>query len=810
MKFRTLYAAKPNGEGWSSDSEMLACKEEGLVYFATIDELRVSGLNSFGETVCVAVLIEGRNSTGSSIGLRSITVGFEVNVKSSAEIGKVYQTTNVVRVWMKANEIGEEYTRLDKNLETSDYPPYREITSSYTKSSYDSEGNMLPGSHTPGYRGGQSVLIVGAQVNIEKSIAQKSGIGTKTTYDIDAGQWRVDYVLSPSLRSNTATDGKDGNSEGMLGEVTVVDILPYGLYYMKESGVLGGTYETDDTIHGGSVSGGTPMEPVITLITDTEGNTVERLEWKFLDVQVDEEMEKIHFSVIIGNPEEITNDISNGQSFLNTVRIHSNLDGRAVNTVNRNIATAGHNIIKLGSTKLIKSVAKQMHEVGEDIVYTVSYNNSGTIALTNMKVLDILPYLQDGRGTNYHGRYWVESIEVDTSRLSAASTIDVVYTTDTEVRTKTAQEVELSSWETANIGEVEADATIYEISHAESPITPTAIAVKGTLAGQDTVTFKVTLKVIDNEPGNIYGNHASGFGDNIPNDIIAPIVQARVAKRTLQGVTWRDANRNGQRELTERFLSGVKVTLLDSTGVPAKDVLGNPIASVETDMKGAYRFENLPAGAYQVLFESSDYVDLGIYQLSPKNAPGVATSVNSDAEVNTITSEGKLESAIIHGIVLPKLEDMTLHDYILGYQDAGFYSDLEFRKLSEPAGGATTETAALVKEGQVIRYNIEVEVQTAISNIRITDRVPEGLSIVPGSITYQVSTGQLTQVNNGAYDKESRVISWPELHLPVGVSVVSFQAVVDKLPDGVEERVFANVALMSERVQIGTNRVSTK
>ena len=62
-----------------------------------------------------------------------------------------------------------------------------------------------------------------------------------------------------------------------------------------------------------------------------------------------------------------------------------------------------------------------------------------------------------------------------------------------------------------------------------------------------------------------------------------------------------DGNANGDKDV-----AGKTVTLLLADGVtPATDIDGNPVASVQTDQNGNYRFDNLAAGDYVVMFEDS-------------------------------------------------------------------------------------------------------------------------------------------------------------------------------------------------------------
>ena len=76
----------------------------------------------------------------------------------------------------------------------------------------------------------------------------------------------------------------------------------------------------------------------------------------------------------------------------------------------------------------------------------------------------------------------------------------------------------------------------------------------------------------------------------------------------LSGTYFCDENRN---DIDDGAASGDKdvegklVTLLNADGSAAVDIDGNAIAPVRTDAQGDYRFDNLAAGEYVVMFESS-------------------------------------------------------------------------------------------------------------------------------------------------------------------------------------------------------------
>lgn len=135
---------------------------------------------------------------------------------------------------------------------------------------------------------------------------------------------------------------------------------------------------------------------------------------------------------------------------------------------------------------------------------------------------------------------------------------------------------------------------------------------------------------------------------------------------------WNDANGNGIQEAGETGMSGITVTLYNSTG--------NAIASTITDAKGNYSFTNLSAGTYSV-----GYSLVPGYVFSTKDAGG---NDNTDSDVNTTgvnmgktdnftLTAGEIKTSIDAGLTPAAATTASLGDKVWndlnqnGLQDAG-------------------------------------------------------------------------------------------------------------------------------------------
>ena len=105
--------------------------------------------------------------------------------------------------------------------------------------------------------------------------------------------------------------------------------------------------------------------------------------------------------------------------------------------------------------------------------------------------------------------------------------------------------------------------------------------------------------------------------------------------------TWIDKDSDGKQTSGDSVLPGVNVTIYNVVnGKPVEtdvlDVKGNPIPRTQqTDSKGLYLFDNLPAGQYQVKFELTDPQKKVFSFTKQDEASDKTDKVDSDAHVGT-------------------------------------------------------------------------------------------------------------------------------------------------------------------------------
>lgn len=127
-----------------------------------------------------------------------------------------------------------------------------------------------------------------------------------------------------------------------------------------------------------------------------------------------------------------------------------------------------------------------------------------------------------------------------------------------------------------------------------------------------------------------------------------------------------------------------------------------------------------------------------------------------------------------------------------------------FVKTADPMGGTDEATAAEVKQGQAITYTMQFDAGEAVNNVSVRDTVPQGLTVVPGSIQIIAPDGKVTQLSDSAYDSAWRIITWSADSVQQGVTGFRFKAVVDKLADGETAKLFVNNASVTYNPGDGT------
>ena len=719
-KVTVLFGAKTDKTGWNHsgkspheagyDAEMMETTADDLLFFSSLDELKNAGYT------CVAVLAECRGIYSTQRTGHSLIVNGTVNPE--AKSGSVYMCTVASKGWNKSNvqEAVAEYQNKDASALTDedyntyvksdafpsragkttslsyekDYPSsfwtydYENVDGlrTYKKAIYDENGFV---DATGGRLYGDSCLVVSYATEIRKSTAQYATGQTwpKNAYDMDVGQRIADYVLYPSA---VRSAGESSTGGELVTTVYVEDTLPKGLTYIPNSSYWGGTYTQTDEGKQGVVEGGTQILPEIT--ANEDGTTT--LRWILKDVTITSEevteIAPIYYSCDIGNPGDEENDVQNNDQLLNTAIIWSdNEQRRDFEDYNNNLADFSILISKNNAVSLSKLADQAVVDQGDTMGFTLNVGNNATNPMAVIAV-DSLPYVGDTAGSAFTGDCVVTEYAITALQGEFASNFKLYYTIAESERGKGSEDYTKEDFtkEGSVWTELAVNSTDGTVTLPEGEFKPVAIAAVGTLPAQQTLKMHVTMDLPDAKPGEYVANRLTR-GD------LESFGRSYIVSRTLEGVVWLDDNKNGLRGGEEVVINGVTATLMklkdggDASkledyeayqvdGEPASVVTGKMMdlstGTVTDYSSGRYKFNNLPAGAFGVLF-SDGTVALGDYKASLKDQ-GTDDTLDSDAE--PVLQDDVLKQAFIPNIVMPPREQITTMVYASRYHDLGLYA----------------------------------------------------------------------------------------------------------------------------------------
>ncbi|MBO0454458.1 hypothetical protein JZO85_19545 [Enterococcus sp. MJM16] len=276
--------------------------------------------------------------------------------------------------------------------------------------------------------------------------------------------------------------------------------------------------------------------------------------------------------------------------------------------------------------------------LGEDtsITYTIKMDNQSTNIIPNAKLLDVLPYTGDSRGSQLSGDYTVKSIEVKAGKNAK---IDISFT-ENSISVGTNPN-DITGWT-----EYIPDTTpIDDIKDAKG-----ILVNCDSLGIGDTLELKIKLQPTAQKAGDVFVNTASMNSDlKLPVDSQA--VWTRVYGRDLTGYVWYDddydgligTKANGSPEdpvgnipvklyrTSLKNSSYVKQLVKESlTGEKFIDDSGDSL--IETGSDGKYKFENLPEGDYLAEFMIGDIVVTKKIVIVTKQLIGSDPKLNSKAD----------------------------------------------------------------------------------------------------------------------------------------------------------------------------------
>lgn len=504
---------------------------------------------------------------------------------------------------------------------------------------FDKEGNVLYESYkdgTAGKTGNGSITGTGVY-----KPTQFSSTGTPLSYPMEYWNHLGEsaYVKKMSITTKTevekslyqSNENVNVKVSGVLGgshqntvDASLTTTLPKGMNYIGPS----------------KDSNGDSIEDKLQVTNNPDGTTT--LKWTFPGKRLGEGIET-HFTCGLDQTKlsylntGYTNNLT--VKTLGDVWATNDLRDRDESSENIRSSLDSFMVQRMQQVVLSKSADKPLIEVGntaptavpEDtsITYDVTLLNESLDNIVDGKLLDVLPFDNDGRGTKFSGDYTVTDIKMTgPSSTITFSNSSMPYDTDPNT---------ISGWTTYKPG-------IDPISKVKDAKAILVSVPK--LAVDEKVKLTVTIQPKNQKAGDVLVNNAQ-MNSDFKLQVNSQAVWTRVYGRDLTGYVWYDNDYNGLIDAGENPVENIPVKLYRTsqkkpnyadelvekslTGEAFVDTSGNSL--IKTDAAGKYKFSNLPEGEYVAEFMVGDLVVRKIVIVT-KKLVGSDDTKNSKADPN--------------------------------------------------------------------------------------------------------------------------------------------------------------------------------
>ena len=652
-KVNFLYGVKPDGAGWTNEIEVNHTQDYELRYYDNLEEAKSHG-------IVVAALIEMRNG----IWLRD-NFRYTCYFRANGDSGKSYVIVQDVKMWRGSDDwyetswVGTNGDAVSQTQEPTDFmKPYDNPANTegpveervYRRDIWP-DGAAEP-QEMEGRTWGDTVYIVGGEVKkIKASSTNLNGNNITTVH----GAWNASWSNSTF---NTTLNQRYVDRQYTF-EVTGVGEQPISL-----QAVITGVNYYDRNLYTkqtGEVHLGTESEPV-TYTPDADPTKPGTFKGgKVIDPEnftvPGDGIYDLYYTSFIGDITDLSKDAPIGVWWDQTSLKMVGDSAKYAFLGDVNIAYTV-TVTKDGSM----SVSNQSDSPA--VIDTAGYNLELTANLkgqNNVFMLDVLPYREDGRGSDYHGSYTLTGNKITMTYSTADggnpdSQGTLYYTTDAKVQGKTADI--FADKNAGSLGDTftdTADITWKKADYQDGKwilpegITPVAIMFCGNIAADERVAFHVPLTLTENQVGDTYSNNISVLTSSVTEPVESNIAMVTVAGRTISGTAWIDVNQDGIYNNGDTGQSEVTVKLYKADGTEITRDANDNSYNVTTGEDGSYSFANVPESkdGYYIAFEG-DLFDGGKYFSAKQyqggaSAPGDRADDSDIVESNTALSSAKTE-----------------------------------------------------------------------------------------------------------------------------------------------------------------------
>ena len=730
------YAVKKDGTGWKDYKEQRDTKISGLDYYPTLNEAKRHG-------TVVGMLFEDHNTidpanTTFSKQFMPI-VSLPAHILDNARIGTVTPIVAETAYWtrnsltrvanLNVDASNTQWQQWSDNL-TTRLPEYANsvkpnLTCSgdtYRPATFDENG-VYQGGDTADTMKGDSLYVAGETPHIAKQVAQTNEAGNiKTVYDIDKEQRTVDWKLTATADTSTTTDGGQYTTDYII-----TDTLPKGLAYVDGSMTVGGQY-SQHTPDKGTVTGGTPITP--TIVVNKDGTTTMTI--RVNGARADSDTRTvITYSTTIGDASDPDHDVKNNDSFTNHATIRSKRNMASPLAQKAQIADATVRVSRTHSTALATRANPLLNNIHSRIGFTNMLGNFSKDEKANPYGVDIMPHMQSGTASKYHGSYTLNTLAVSGKNGASLDNASVWFTTDVKYRSMDALKITpamFTTWTRAALNTKTGKVTI-----PDGMGQPVAWAfTSDSLPANARYDFTLTFTPSDNKAADVYVNRWTD-GDNKVDAV------TQVVERKVSGIAWFDANHDGIRQDSDRLLTDVTVTLVDGNGRTVTSVNGKPCIAT-TDRNGHYEIGSIPAGSgFKLRFTPKTGITWHGQHTTVKNAKDASEATDSDSDEED-DAGGNMIAGVIRLKDFPALDKMTAAVYDDPNEDHGMSGMLM------PAVPATFK-AVKVLNGRP--NGAWTDKDKYVADITPLDNAPK--SAMPATITFTDNRTKTVKINSGAF-----------------------------------------------------------
>ena len=456
----------------------------------------------------------------------------------------------------------------------------------------------------------------------------------------------IDYNPGDTIRFNLAARNEWGAGDSLENPI-IYDLLPEGVTYQIGSWFLptwGNTLGYSD--------------PVFTYETDYNGTARELLKWEWTNGIKIPPGEKVAVSFYATIPENIS---SGSPSFFNEFSIDANNIGVCLGTENPDtydldgdgdvletfctdqVGVSIAELVSIESEKLVKgqldSIYTKYPNIGTTLPggvadYQLIVRNRGTVAMTDVVVIDILPSLDDSSVVTLVNRdsRWAPNL---VGEVMAPTGVTVYYSTENNPCRSVEGMVPSGPVGCAAPGwTTTLPADVTSVQSLKFDFGTTILEPGDSILLEWPMRAPVgVLNTIGAVPDSIAWNSFGYVASRADNGTMLPpgepIKVGMAVREQIPGVygdfVWNDLNENGVQESGEPGIDNIRVDLYKDNGDGIQNISQDTFVNFTlTTDGGFYLFPFLPAGDYYTIFYKTEN-----YQITNANQGG-DTSLDSD------------------------------------------------------------------------------------------------------------------------------------------------------------------------------------